>query len=150
MPLPLARRRVAPQSLGSLALLTVRLRRQCFLDLAAQVASAWRCPSCDAYLPAGQEGSSAATQAARILTRYHSEGGVQEDYDIFPDIREEAYLFACPAERPARAFLTMCSGGDVMGILGLLGDGLQGDDAMKPEALLRYQDPLHEMKTGCT
>ena len=85
-----------------------------------------------------------------MLTRYHNEGGIQDKLDIFPLIKEEAYLSANPAARPARAYLTMCSEGDVGGIVELLNaieeDPDEGD--MSPAQLLRYQDPLDGGKTG--
>jgi hypothetical protein len=85
-----------------------------------------------------------------VLTRYHNEGGVQDNLDIFPLIKEEAYLSANPAARPARAYLTMCAEGDVGGIVELLKafeeDSDEGD--MSPAELLRYQDPLDGNKTG--
>lgn len=72
------------------------------------------------------------------------------DLDIFPLIKEEAYLAATPAARPARAFLTMCGEGDVAGIVELL-QAINEDpdeDDMPTAELLRYQDPLDGMKTG--
>jgi hypothetical protein len=85
-----------------------------------------------------------------VLTRYHNEGGIQENLDIFSLIKEEAYLSANPSARPARAYLTMCAEGDVGGIVELLTaieeDPDEGD--MSPAQLLRYQDPLDNDKTG--
>lgn len=85
-----------------------------------------------------------------MLTRYHNEGGIQENLDIFPLIKEEAYLSANPAARPARAYMIMCAEGDVGGIVELLDaideDADEGD--MSPAELLRYQDPLDGGKTG--
>ena len=85
-----------------------------------------------------------------MLTRYHNEGGIQDSLDIFPLVKEEAYLSANPAARPARAYLTMCAEGDVGGIVELLNaiaeDADEGD--MSPAELLRYQDPLDGGKTG--
>ena len=52
-----------------------------------------------------------------MRSRYHNEGGLQENLDIFPLIREEAYLSGNPSARPARAYLTMCSEGDITGII---------------------------------
>jgi hypothetical protein len=69
-------------------------------------------------------------------------------------ITEEAYLDANPAARPARAYLTMCAEGDVGGIIELLrnvvgdDDDMDEDDSMSPADLLRYQDPLDNMKSG--
>lgn len=72
------------------------------------------------------------------------------DLDVLPLIREEAYLDANPAARPARAFMTMCGEGDVTGIVELLKaiDEDPDEDDMSTAELLRYQDPLDGMKTG--
>merc|ERR1711939_570724 len=86
----------------------------------------------------------------QVITRYHNEGGIQENLDILPLITEEAYLDANPAARPARAFMTMCGEGDVTGVVELLKaleeEPDEGD--MSPAELLRFQDPLDGMKTG--
>lgn len=72
------------------------------------------------------------------------------DLDIFPLIKEEAYLDAHPAARPARALITMCGEGDVNGIVELLQaiDEDPDEEDMPTAELLRYQDPLDGMKTG--
>lgn len=72
------------------------------------------------------------------------------DLDIFPLIKEEAYLDANPAARPARAYITMCGEGDVTGIVELLRAMNEDPDEedMSTAELLRYQDPLDGMKTG--
>jgi hypothetical protein len=90
------------------------------------------------------------SQQPRILVRYHNEGGIQTGLDIFPLVREEAYLEVNPAARPARAFLTMCGEGDVNGIVDLLRAIEEDPDEedMSTAELLRYQDPLDGMKTG--
>ncbi|TPX15817.1 uncharacterized protein E0L32_000151 [Thyridium curvatum] len=145
------------------------LSRQCLIDDAAQVALSLKCPKCQSYLPANQAGPSAtnpifgpsttAAGASAIRTRYSSEGGVDDDYDILPVLTEEAYLASHPEARPARALLTMCAQGDVMGIVGLLQDmdgededGDGDDEARSPplpvNKLLRYQDPLGGMRSG--
>lgn len=116
-----------------------------------------QCPSCSSSIVTTLSGSSAtntilppASQQPQVLTRYHNEGGVQENLDILPLITEEAYLDANPAARPARAFLTMCAEGDVAGIIELLKaiEEDRDEDEMSPQELLRYQDPLDGMKTG--
>lgn len=88
----------------------------------------------------------------QVLTKYHNEGGIQVDLDVLPLIKEEAYLVANPAARPARAFMTMCSEGDVGGIIELLKAIEEDEDddegSMSSAELLRYQDPLDGMKTG--
>ena len=47
-----------------------------------------------------------ASPQPQVITRYHNEGGIQENLDILPLITEEAYLDANPAARPARAFMS--------------------------------------------
>ena len=85
-----------------------------------------------------------------MLTRYHNEGGIQDNLDIYPLIKEEAYLSTNPAARPARAYLTMCAEGDVGGIVELLGAIEEDPDEedLSPTELLRYQDPLDSNKTA--
>lgn len=116
--------------------------RQCLLDESPQIFPSLTCPSCSTQL--------SSSESPQVLTRYHNEGGIQDNLDIFPLIREEAYLSANPAARPARAYLTMCAEGDVGGIVELLNaieeDSDEGD--MSPAELLRYQDPLDGNKTG--
>ncbi|TVY75985.1 hypothetical protein LSUE1_G006449, partial [Lachnellula suecica] len=130
---------------------------QCLLDESPQIALSFQCPSCSSSITTNPSGPSAtnsllpqSSQQPQILTRYHNEGGVQENLDILPLITEEAYLDANPAARPARAFLTMCSEGDVAGIIELLMaiEEDRDEEDMSPAELLRYQDPLEGMKTG--
>jgi hypothetical protein len=52
-------------------------------------------------------------QNPQILTRYTNEGGVQDNLDILPLITEEAYLSEHPEAQQARAFMTLCSEGDI-------------------------------------
>jgi hypothetical protein len=136
------------------------MNRQCLLDESSEVALSPKCPSCHIGLISTPSGTSATNSLTpgrprnpQILTRYINEGGVQENLDILPLITEEAYLEANPAARPARAFMHMCSQGDVGGISELLQtveedheDGEQ--DSMSPADLLLYQDPLDEMKNA--
>lgn len=123
--------------------LLLNFSRQCLLDESPGIATSRQCPSCQKPIASG-------AGQPQVLTQYHNEGGIQSSLDIFPLIIEEAYLEANPAARPARAFLTMCGEGDVAGIIELLKaieeDSDEGD--MTPSALLRYQDPLDDMKTG--
>ncbi|KAI0521752.1 hypothetical protein F5B22DRAFT_500520 [Xylaria bambusicola] len=130
---------------------------QCLLDKASDVAISLKCPSCQVPLAQNNAGPSVtnpflqSTSGVSILTRYVNEGGVQEDLDILPAITEEAYLEANPQARPARAFHVMCSEGDVDGIVDLLRDIEQGDGdepVLTPAQLIRYQDPLANMKSG--
>jgi len=118
------------------------------------VAAALACPSCNAPI---QSVANGADRVLQVLTRYTNEGGIQDNLDILPNVREEAYLDANPSARPARAYLTFCSEGDVLNIVELL-QTLQEDDEedeeeeevprMHPAHLLRYQDPLNGMKSA--
>ncbi|KAI1428604.1 hypothetical protein F5Y12DRAFT_674337 [Xylaria sp. FL1777] len=141
---------------------------QCLLDQSSDVAISLRCPSCQSPLAQNSAGPSVtnpflqSTSGVTILTRYTNEGGVQEALDILPAITEEAYLAANPQMRPARAFHVMCSEGDVDGIVDLLrdidgqedggggeGGGEEGEGpTLSPAQLIRYQDPLANMKSG--
>lgn len=121
-----------------------------------------KCPSCQTSLTSNPPGSSATNRVlpseidqSQILVCYTNEGGVQDSIDILPHITEEAYLDANPSARPARAFMIMCSEGDVGGIIELLQTAREDFDedeagAMSPSNILRYQDPLGNvaMKTG--
>ncbi|EPE27824.1 hypothetical protein GLAREA_04615 [Glarea lozoyensis ATCC 20868] len=117
---------------------------QCLLDESASVAIDFKCPSCHASIISG------SAPSVRVLTIYINEGGIQDDLDIHPLIVEEAYLYANPAARPARAFMTMCAEGDVAGILELVKAIEEDRDSedMSPAQLLRYQDPLDGGMTG--
>lgn len=122
-------------------------------------------------LGAGSSSSSSSAAAApethQILTRYINESGLQEGYDIYSDIAEEAYYSTYPQFLRARPFLAMCSEGHVEGIIELCQEADNeeeeeedddDDDKMKDDgpavpavrsaALLRYQDPLSQMATG--
>lgn len=113
-----------------------------------------KCPSCQTYLATGEAGpSSSASGGPRpgsaILTQYKNEGGLQANLDILPAVTEEAYLSNNPEARPARAFQLMCSEGDVGGMVELLEDiDGAGDENISVLSVLRYQDPLSNMKTG--
>ncbi|KAI1331838.1 hypothetical protein F5Y16DRAFT_245016 [Xylariaceae sp. FL0255] len=127
---------------------------QCLLDQSSELAISLKCPSCESLLAENSAGPSVtnaflpSTAGVSILTRYTNEGGVQEGFDILPSITEEAYLEANPEARPARAFHVMCSEGDVDGIVDLLRDADQAGDMASPAQLIRYQDPLSNMKSG--
>lgn len=129
---------------------------QCLLDESPQIALDLACPSCQNSIVSTAAGPSATnhiTSAApepQIITKYHNEGGIQENLDILPLITEEAYLDANPAARPAIAFLTMCSEGDITGIVELL-NALEEDpdeEDMSGKDLLRFQNPLDGGKSG--
>ncbi|KAH6985609.1 hypothetical protein BKA56DRAFT_669880 [Ilyonectria sp. MPI-CAGE-AT-0026] len=125
---------------------------QCLLDQSSEIVLSLKCPSCATYLPVNEAGPSAtnpfmSTPAGTlILAKYINEGGVQDNLDILPSITEEAYLETHPETRPARALHLMCTGGDVSGIVELLRDASDEVDDMG--SLIRYQDPLDDMKSG--
>lgn len=126
---------------------------QCALDQATHIATHLTCPSCDAHLVTNAPGPSVTnpiyhtSQAApSIPCRYESDGGVEENYDILPVLTEEAYLETHPDERRNRAFLTMCSEGDVLGAVELLKDAAsEGDDV---RAIVLYRDSLAKGKSA--
>ncbi|CZS88062.1 hypothetical protein WAI453_000460 [Rhynchosporium graminicola] len=129
---------------------------QCLLEESPQIALDLACPYCQQTIVSTAAGPSATNSAIssepqpQIVTRYHNEGGIQENLDILALITEEAYLDANPAARPARAFMTMCAEGDIGGIVELL-EALEeepDEGHMSPSELLRFQDPLDGMKTG--
>ncbi|KAI0148704.1 hypothetical protein GGR57DRAFT_227542 [Xylariaceae sp. FL1272] len=130
---------------------------QCLLDQSSEVGIHLKCPSCDSLLAQNSAGPSSTnaflltTAGVSIITRYTNEGGVQDNLDILPAITEEAYLEANPEARPARAFQTMCGEGDIDGIVDLLRDvdQTEGDaDTLSAANIIRYQDPLADMKSG--
>jgi hypothetical protein len=137
-----------------------RENRQCLLDQSPKVSISLQCPWCRTSLISSPSGPSDAnrsfpsghTPVSQILTRYTNEGGIQENLDILPLITEEAYLDANPSARPARAFMVMCSQGDVGGILELLQTVQEEHEdepsSMSPADLLRYQDPLDGVKSA--
>lgn len=124
------------------------------------------CPSCSKdIISSPASGSSAATEGAQqILVDLNNEGGLQEQIDIFPILKEESYLRAYPEERKCRAFLEFCREGDHRAIVDLLKscneqseDGDEDVDGMDDAAVassktadkvLRYQDPIGTMESG--
>lgn len=126
---------------------------QCLLDQAAHIALTLTCPSCDKYLPSNEPGPSVTNPVfhtpqhqTTIRTRYASEDGVEEDYDILPTLTEEAYLESHPDERRPRAFHTMCGEGDVLGAVELLSDAAaEGENVA---AILLYRDSLARGRTA--
>ncbi|KAL2149118.1 hypothetical protein VTH82DRAFT_8466 [Thermothelomyces myriococcoides] len=123
---------------------------QCLLDKSPTVARTLSCPSCNSYLPSngiGASSSSSSTPASAnpvILTHYTNEGGVDPSLDIYPSLAEEAYLAAHPEARPARAFHTLASEGEVQGMVELLAD-VDGNEETPLSAaqLLTWRDPLN-------
>jgi hypothetical protein len=125
-----------------------------------------KCPNCSNEIisspPSGSSG--AAEGAQQILVDLNNEGGLQEQIDIFPILKEESYLRAYPEERKCRAFLEFCREGDHRAIVDLLkscdeqpDDGDVDLDEMNeaaaassktPDEILRYQDPIGEMASG--
>ncbi|KAK2609350.1 hypothetical protein QQS21_002131 [Conoideocrella luteorostrata] len=125
---------------------------ECLMDEASSVALTLKCPSCESYLPTNEPGPSStnhfreSSDSAAIFAQYSNEGGVQKDLNIMDSLTEEAYVQTHPEARPARAFHVMCSEGDIAGIIDLLHDAShEGSDV---GSIVRYQDPLAEMKSG--
>lgn len=124
------------------------------LDESSVMALSLKCPNCEAYLPTNDSGPSATNRfspssGVAILAHYKNEGGFQPNLDILPAVTEEAYLANHPEARPARAFLVMCSEGDVNGIVDLL-ETVHGDEeaGIDLASVIQYQDPLSDMKSG--
>ncbi|KAK4126745.1 hypothetical protein N657DRAFT_588387 [Parathielavia appendiculata] len=135
---------------------------QCLVDESSSITATLTCPFCNSYLPsnhpstaagASSSSSSSAPQPAlttpTILTHYTNEGGVQPDLDIYPTLAEESFLSTHPEARPARAFHTLVSEGDVQGMVELLSD-MDSPDSSDLEAtplsaaqLLTWRDPLN-------
>jgi hypothetical protein len=143
---------------------------QCLLDESTTITSTLNCPSCTNYLPStpsGPSGSSSSSSTTpqtphhQILTRYHNEGGLQPNLDIYPALLEESFLTTNPSARPARALHTLAAEGDVPGMISLLADldtsphghggGEEDDeeeDNMTAAQLLAWRDPLNGLRTA--
>lgn len=116
-----------------------------------------KCPKCERDITSSPTSHDASPQ---ILVNLHNEGGLQQHLDIFPILKEEAYLRAYPEERKCRAFLEFCREGDHRAIADLLkscDDPAEdadddGDDEMdagpSKDQILRYQDPIGDMQSG--
>jgi hypothetical protein len=85
----------------------------------------------------------------------NNEGGLQEDLDILPLLKEEQYLKAYPEERKARAFLEFCRVGDLSAVIELLKSGDEEDEEEEEMQthergadILTYQDPIGDMQSG--
>lgn len=130
---------------------------QCLLEAYEVI----HCPHCSKALTS----TNAATNEAQILCNVRNEGGVQESLDILPLLTEELYLKAYPEDRKPRAFLQFCGEGDVEAIVELLQSSSEDDDeeedemddyeqsaaSQKPmdvDAILRYQDPIGDMRSA--
>lgn len=129
-----------------------------------------KCPVCVKDIMSITTGPGGEVPVERILVDLHNEGGLQENLDIMPILKEEAYLRAYPDERKCRAFLELCREGDHQTIAGLLkscaydtedeGDEDEDDEDMDDEPkdpkgsgksmneILRYQDPINDMQSG--
>lgn len=126
------------------------------MDESPQIALDLACPACQNSIVSTVTGSSVTDRARtaapqpQIITKYHNEGGIQENLDILPLVIEEAYLDAHPEARAAIAFHTMCGEGDVTGIVELLNtlEEDPGEDDMSSMDLLRFQNPLDQGKSG--
>lgn len=116
------------------------------------------CPSCSQSIVSQDAGG-----REKIVVDLNNEGGMQEQIDIAPILREESYLRAYPEERRCRAFLEFCREGDHRAVAELLKtcDGEEGeeDEDMEDEGeasgpaktrdeILRYQDPINDMQSG--
>lgn len=137
---------------------------QCLLDQSTAVTTTLSCPSCNAVLSSNAAGASSSSSSSAapplttpmILTHYTNEGGVQPSLDIYPSLAEEAFLAAHPEARPARAFHTLASEGEVQGMVELLtdADGNADDEEEEEGArlsatqLLAWRDPLNGGQTA--
>lgn len=137
------------------------LHWECLLD-SFELAT---CPSCSRnIISSPRSGSSSNEAAQQIIVDMNNEGGLQEQIDIFPILKEESYLRAYPEERKSRAFLEFCREGDHRAIVDLLKscseapkdddidvDAMNGEDHMprkSADEVLRYQDPIGDMQSG--
>ncbi|KAK5705438.1 hypothetical protein LTR97_002556 [Elasticomyces elasticus] len=114
------------------------------------------CPKCNQSIVSSPPGNSSNSEPEeRIIVNLNNEGGLQEQIDILPILKEESYLRAYPEERKSRAFLEFCAQGDHRGIAALLNSCIAEDDdddddepTKSPEEILRYQDPLNNNSSG--
>lgn len=125
------------------------------------------CPKCSRDITSQPPSSSTSKKnaAPQILVDLNNEGGLQQQIDIFPILKEESYLRAYPEERKCRAFLEFCKEGDYQAIVDLLKSCNDDDDndedaddedmdaeatgtSKSPDEILRYQDPIGDMQSG--
>ncbi|PHH74569.1 hypothetical protein CDD82_4876 [Ophiocordyceps australis] len=117
---------------------------ECLMEQASAMMASLKCPSCHTHLP--DKPVMASISETSIYALYSNEGCQDEEVDLLPSIKEEAYLQENPQARPARALHVMCSEGDVEGIVEML-QHVNGN-ATDIGAILSYQDPLANMKSG--
>ena len=122
-------------------------RRECLFAKAADILSSLNCPFCTNPL-GPTSGSSSSAGPSPILTTYTSEGGTEQNLDITPTLKEEAYLATNPHARPARALHVMATEGDVHGAVELLHSVSDEGEAESLPSLVRYQDPLGGNKSA--
>lgn len=125
----------------------VVMLKQCLIDESSAIVESMTCPACGLPISARPMGNSLRP---RILTKYHNEGGLQNNLDISQHIIEEAFLTDNPSARAARAFVLLCEEGDFEGVLDLLTTLHEEStqDAMSAQDVVRWQDPLNGGKTG--
>jgi hypothetical protein len=122
---------------------------QCLLD-AYQITE---CPNCERQISTIKDGHE------EVICSLNNEGGLQENLDILPLLREESYLKAYPDERKSRAFLEFVREGDIEAAIDLLkaedsedeDEDEDEDDEMPQQdatTILRYQDPLDSMNSA--
>nr|OQO32111.1 hypothetical protein B0A51_00954 [Rachicladosporium sp. CCFEE 5018] len=101
------------------------------------------CPACHTDISSPPPASSSSSQQAdpQILVTLHNEGGLQQNLDIFPLLREEAYLRAFPEQRKCLAFLEFCAEGDQHAIVTLLQAPPEEGDPT-PGQILRSTHPF--------
>ncbi|PHH63089.1 hypothetical protein CDD81_6334 [Ophiocordyceps australis] len=125
---------------------------ECLMEQASAMMASLKCPSCHTYLPDKPVLPSNSSPVpppvleASIYALYSNEGCHDENVDLLPSIKEEAYLQKNPEARPARALHVMCTEGDVQGMIEMLHD-LDGQET-DIGSILSYQDPLSNMKSG--
>lgn len=123
-------------------------RRECLCSKASSILSSYTCPSCNAPLALSSSSSSSSSAPPAILTTYTSEGGTEQNLDITPTLKEEAYLDTNPHARPARALHLLAAEGDVHGAVDLLHSLSDEGEAEALPELVRYQDPLEGAKSA--
>jgi len=96
------------------------------------------CPNCHRSLT-----SEGANNTQQILCNLNNEGGLQENLDIYPLLKEESYLKAYPEERKPRAFLEFCRSGELQAIVEMI-----QSSGPSMDEIFRYQDPIGDRQSG--